>query len=97
MCAVVHEPGIVCRQHHVPAVTLGRIFQIRIKPRGIFHQAALCVIPVVSVHTGDAHHVHRIALRTQAGNGGLWADRVWCHVFKRVWMQDAQAGGCGGR
>ena len=92
--SVVHEPGFIFGQHHVPAKALGAIADVVPLPIGVGLQCVLHRIPVVAPHRGEAHHVHRVAPGTQTRHRRLGQSHIGCHSLQGVSVQHPDMG-CG--
>ena len=94
--AVVHEPAVLAVYHHVPAVALRCILQVMKFPIWIANQLLRSFLPVVSENAADAHHIHRVAMGTQTGNGSFGARHIAAGQAEAVCVQYGELrGGCG--
>ena len=92
--AVVHEPAVLTVDYHVPAIALRCILQVMKLPIGIANQLLRSFMPVVSENAADAHHIDRVAVGTQTGNGCFGAHHIAASHFEAVWVKRGELSRC---
>jgi len=79
MASVVHKPGVVAVDHHVPAVALAGGADVVPAPIAIHAQGLRRFVPVVAKYRAHADHIDGITDRTEARDRRLGAVKRCAH------------------